>query len=49
MLPQGKKRQFYVFTPSTFFMITVTLENFEAEVVQASHDVPVLLDFWAPW
>jgi len=49
MLPQSEKRQFYVFTPSTFFMITVTLENFEAEVVQASHDVPVLLDFWAPW
>ena len=30
-------------------MITVTLENFDAEVIAASHQVPVLLDFWAPW
>ena len=30
-------------------MINVTLENFEAEVVAASHDTPVLVDFWAPW
>jgi putative thioredoxin len=30
-------------------MINVTLENFEAEVVAASHQVPVLVDFWAPW
>ncbi|MDE2419303.1 MAG: thioredoxin [Burkholderiales bacterium] len=30
-------------------MINVTLENFEAEVVAASHEVPVLVDFWAPW
>jgi putative thioredoxin len=30
-------------------MIDVTLENFEAEVVAASHQVPVLVDFWAPW
>jgi putative thioredoxin len=30
-------------------MINVTLENFEAEVVAASHQTPVLLDFWAPW
>ncbi|MBS7777845.1 tetratricopeptide repeat protein [Acidovorax sp. CCYZU-2555] len=30
-------------------MIDVTIENFEAEVVAASMDVPVLVDFWAPW
>jgi putative thioredoxin len=30
-------------------MINVTLENFEAEVVAASTQVPVLVDFWAPW
>jgi putative thioredoxin len=30
-------------------MINVTLENFETEVVAASHDIPVLVDFWAPW
>ena len=30
-------------------MIHVTLENFESEVVAASHQIPVLVDFWAPW
>ena len=30
-------------------MINVTIENFDAEVVAASHQIPVLLDFWAPW
>ena len=30
-------------------MINVTLENFETEVIRASQDLPVLLDFWAPW
>jgi putative thioredoxin len=30
-------------------MINVTLENFETEVIAASQDIPVLLDFWAPW
>jgi putative thioredoxin len=30
-------------------MINVTIENFEAEVVAASHQIPVLVDFWAPW
>ena len=28
-------------------VITVTAENFEKEVLQS--DLPVLLDFWAPW
>jgi putative thioredoxin len=30
-------------------MIDVTVENFEAEVIVASSQIPVLLDFWAPW
>jgi len=30
-------------------MINVTIENFEAEVIAASHQIPVLVDFWAPW
>ncbi len=30
-------------------MIDVTIENFEQEVVAASLNQPVLVDFWAPW
>ena len=30
-------------------MINVTVANFDAEVVAASMQVPVLVDFWAPW
>jgi putative thioredoxin len=30
-------------------MIDVTVENFETEVLQASAQIPVLVDFWAPW
>ena len=30
-------------------MIDVTLANFETEVIAASQEVPVLVDFWAPW
>ncbi|RMX09389.1 thioredoxin [Allofranklinella schreckenbergeri] len=30
-------------------MIDVNLENFETEVIQASMQTPVLVDFWAPW
>ena len=30
-------------------MIDVTIQNFEAEVVAASMNTPILIDFWAPW
>ena len=30
-------------------MMNVTVDNFDAEVVDASMQVPVLVDFWAPW
>lgn len=30
-------------------MIDVTIENFESEVIAASMQIPVLVDFWAPW
>jgi len=30
-------------------MMNVTVENFDAEVIAASMQTPVLIDFWAPW
>jgi putative thioredoxin len=30
-------------------MINVTVANFETEVIEASQQLPVLVDFWAPW
>jgi len=30
-------------------MIDVTIQNFETEVIAASMQTPVLVDFWAPW
>lgn len=30
-------------------MMNVTVENFDAEVIDASMHAPVLVDFWAPW
>ena len=30
-------------------MMDVTVENFESEVMAASMQTPVLIDFWAPW
>jgi putative thioredoxin len=30
-------------------MIDITLQNFEAELIQGSMSQPILLDIWAPW
>ena len=30
-------------------MQNVTLQNFQQEVIDASMQTPVLVDFWAPW
>lgn len=30
-------------------MIDTTLSSFESDVIEASAEVPVLVDFWAPW
>ena len=35
--------------PSDLKMMNVTVDNFDTEVVAASMQVPVLVDFWAPW
>jgi thioredoxin 1 len=31
------------------FIKDVSLETFAADVLEASRDVPVIVDFWAPW
>lgn len=36
-------------TPIISHMKNITIENFDQEVVAASMNTPVLVDFWAPW
>jgi len=31
------------------YSVEITRDNFEKEVIEASHRVPVVIDFWAPW
>ena len=35
--------------PMSQFSFDVSIEEFEAKVIQASEQVPVVIDFWAPW
>ena len=35
--------------PSADLIKDVTEANFMADVIEASQDVPVIVDFWAPW
>jgi putative thioredoxin len=35
--------------PPAVHSLDVTASSFETEVLAASHDLPVLVDFWAPW
>ena len=37
------------FARTSRLMIDVTVQNFETEVIAASAQTPVLVDFWAPW
>ena len=30
-------------------MLDISMQNFEAELINGSVDTPVLLDIWAPW
>jgi putative thioredoxin len=36
-------------SPNTAHVINVTMATFQQEVVQKSLEVPVVIDFWAPW
>lgn len=34
---------------NVLWIIDVTEENFETEVLQKSQQIPIIIDFWAPW
>jgi putative thioredoxin len=36
-------------TTSSSFVIDATAENFQQDVIERSHSVPVVMDFWASW
>ena len=35
--------------PSDSFIYDISFEEFDDKVIQASHKLPVLVDFWADW
>lgn len=48
MLIGGKKEQ-KVATPASGDIFDVSTETFENDVLKASMETPILVDFWAPW
>ena len=36
-------------TTTSSFAIEVTAQNFQQDVIERSHSVPVVIDFWATW
>ena len=36
-------------TTSSSFVIDATATNFEKDVIERSHSIPVVMDFWASW
>ena len=36
-------------TENSAWVSDTTTEKFEADVIQKSAEVPVIVDFWAPW
>src|SRR5260370_8152988 len=36
-------------TSTSSFVIEATAQNFQQDVIERSHSVPVVIDFWATW
>ena len=36
-------------TTSSSFVFDATAENFQQDVIERSHSVPIVMDFWASW
>ena len=43
---RGQRPTFQKASPA---MLDISLQNFEADLINASQEQPVLLDIWAPW
>ena len=35
--------------PENLFLLRAILKNVNCDVIEASSDIPVIVDFWAPW